>query len=100
MTIYVLKRSQNSEKKWSLSDGQHTVDFGQKGYEDYTMHKDPVRKQRYIGRHVKKEHGLWQHTKQNLMTPSYLSRYILWHKPDLQQAITYVENRQGIKINR
>jgi hypothetical protein len=83
MSEYILTESKNKSKKWSLSDGNKRINFGAKGYEDYTIHKDPERKQRYIDRHKLKEESLWTHTKDHLMTPSYLSRYILWEKPNL-----------------
>ena len=87
-------------KKWSLSDGDRTVNFGAEGYEDYTIHKDPERRKKYINRHKNSEYPLWAHTKEDLMTPSYLARYILWEKPDLDEAIKYVEKKQNVKIKK
>ena len=45
---------------------------------DYTKHKDPSRKQRYMNRHKSRED--W--TKP--MSAGALSRYILWNKPTLK----------------
>lgn len=78
-----IKRSPKKDKKFraSFSDGTHT-DFGAKNYEDYTIHKDPKRKERYIARHKSREN--WK----NLKSPGALSRYILWNKPSLRASIT------------
>ena len=48
---------------------------------------------RYILRHRKNEEKFWNHTKNNLLTPSYLSRYILWELPDINDAIKFVEKK-------
>ena len=56
------------------------VSFGAVGYSDYTIHKDPIRKERYITRHQK--HESWN----NLMSPGALSRYVLWEYPNLGEA--------------
>ena len=36
-------------------DTKETISFGVSGYSDYTKHKDPDRKQRYIARHSKED---------------------------------------------
>ena len=56
--------------------------FGAVGYEDYTTHKDRIRKNRYIIRHKKNEN--WNNPK----TAGALSRWILWNKPTLKASIT------------
>ena len=45
-------RSPNSKKKFRaiLEDGK-TVDFGARGYSDYTKHKTPSRMRSYVLRH-------------------------------------------------
>ena len=55
-----------------------TVQFGAKGMGDFTIHKDVDRQKRYINRHIKNELKYWSHTKENLLTPSYYARYLLW----------------------
>ncbi len=37
------------------SGREKTINFGAKGMSDYTIHKDPERKQRYIERHQKEQ---------------------------------------------
>ena len=58
-----------------------TVHFGASGYSDYTIHKDPERKQRYINRHKKNED--WD----DPMTSGTLALYILWNKPTIKESI-------------
>ena len=65
--------------------------FGDSRYEDYTIHKDPLRKKRYINRHKKED---WS----NPFSPGTLSRYILWNKPTLLSSIDDYANRFNLKI--
>jgi hypothetical protein len=57
------------------------VAFGARGYSDFTKHKDPERKRRYLNRHRKNED--WQ----DYDTPGALSRFVLWNLPDLKASI-------------
>jgi hypothetical protein len=72
------------------------VHFGAVGYEDYTIHKDPQRKQRYINRH---SNGKENWTKSGLMTPGALSRFVLWEDTNLQKAINKYKNKFNNKKN-
>ncbi len=54
-----------------------TTHFGWRGMSDFTKHKDPERKQRYMDRHKKNEN--WN----DPMSAGALSRWILWNKPTL-----------------
>lgn len=56
------------------------TDFGAKGYSDYTIHKDPERKERYLKRHKKNED--WN----DFLSAGSLSRYILWNLPTLEES--------------
>ena len=47
---------------------------------DYTKHRDPVRKRRYIARHRVNEN--WD----DPLTAGALSRYILWNKPTIRAS--------------
>ena len=98
--IYQLKRSNRKAKKYMLisPDGRR-VHFGQDGAEDYPIHKDTQRKMNYINRHKKREQKYWSHTKNNLMRPSYLSRWVTWHKPDLAESVKDIERLQKVKID-
>ena len=84
--IVNIKKSNLEDKRMTaiFYDGNKkikTVHFGQAGASDYTIHKDPERKQRYIERHEKNEN--WN----NPMSAGSLSRWILWNKPTLQESI-------------
>ena len=74
----IIKKSTNPKKKYMAifyenSKKIKTTHFGAAGMSDYTKHKDPARKQRYMNRHKSTEH--WQKP----MTARSLSRYILWN---------------------
>lgn len=64
-----------------------TTHFGAAGMSDYTKHKDPERKQRYINRHKAREN--WN----DPTTPGALSLYILWNKPTLKASIADYKRR-------
>ena len=65
------------------NDKIHTVKFGAKGYSNFTKHKNPMRKQRYITRHQKREN--WG--KSGAFTPGFWSRWVLWNKPTIQASL-------------
>ena len=70
-----------------------TVQFGAKGMEDFTTHKDEERKKRYINRHIKNELPLWSHDPENLLTAAYYSRYLTWQEPTIEQGLKYIEDK-------
>ena len=83
MRLKTIRRSHKKEKKWDAvfetdKGSQKIVPFGQKGYSDFTKHKDTERKNRYINRHKKNEN--WN----NPETAGYLSKFILWNKPTIK----------------
>jgi hypothetical protein len=56
MEAYKLRESKKKTKKYDLiTPNGKVISFGAKGMSDYTIHKDPARKQRYIDRHIKRE---------------------------------------------
>ena len=71
----------------------YMLSFGDNRYSDYTMHKDPDRQERYLSRHGKEDH-----TKDNIKSPSFQSRWILWNKDTLQASISDVNKRFHINI--
>ena len=77
-----IQRSSRTGKKFVALDGRQRIHFGAEGYEDYTTHGDPARRHRYIARHRGED---W--TREGVMTPGWLSRYILWEKPSLKEAV-------------
>ena len=76
----------NDKKKLKMTH------FGASGYSDYTQHKDPKRKQRYIERHKVNEN--WN----DYMTAGSLSRFILWNKQSLQDSIKDYAKRFNLKV--
>ena len=86
LRLKTLRRSHKKEKKWDAvfeQDGKEkVVPFGQRGYSDFTKHKDTKRRQRYIDRHS----GMGEDWK-DPTTPGALSRYILWNKKTLRASL-------------
>ena len=88
----VIKKSTNPKKKYMAvfyENGKRikTTHFGCAGMSDYTKHKDPARKQRYMNRHKATED--WSKP----MSAGALSRYILWNKPTLKASISDYKKR-------
>lgn len=87
-----LRKSHRSDKKWDAvfetPDGQKVVPFGQKGYSDFTKHKDVTRRARYVHRHS----GMGEHWNKP-MTPGALSRWILWNKTTLRASVADYKKR-------
>ena len=96
---YLLKDSTRKDKKFMVqyinpSSGimSNVIHFGAKNYEDYTTHKDPERKKRYIARHKVNED--WN----DLNTAGAWSRWLLWNQPSLGSSIKDMEKMFNIKI--
>ena len=60
---------------------QKITHFGSFGMSDFTKHKDPERKKRYLARHTKREN--WN----DPVSAGSLSKYILWNKTSLRASI-------------
>ena len=84
----IIKPSRKAGKKYdAIIDGKKTVSFGATGYSDYTQHKDPERKQRYLNRHKKSEN--WNDPK----TAGFYATHVLWNKPSLTASIADINKR-------
>lgn len=92
MTTVYLYPSNWVKKKWVADFGQRRVHFGALGYEDFTMHQNERRKEQYIARHKKGEN--WG----DIYSPGFWSRWLLWNKPVLAEAVRDIEARFGIKV--
>lgn len=70
---YQLELSTRKDKKYMIkfSNDDKWIHFGQMGYEDYTYHNNPIRRNRFLKRNIK-----W--SKQDYNTPGFLSYYLLW----------------------
>lgn len=92
-----IKKSTKSDKKFMAkftnkqTGNTKTTHFGANGMSDYTKHRDPERKQRYINRHSKREN--WN----DPTTAGALSLYILWNKPTLKASIADYKKRFNFK---
>ena len=98
MKTYTLYESASSSKKYDVfvvsSKGRiKKVSFGAAGYSDYTKHKDPERKQRYITRHKSREN--W--SKSGFETAGFWSRWILWNKPTIRDSLNDTRNQFSLK---
>tara|TARA_R110002153_G_scaffold211965_1_gene364527 strand:- start:29 stop:328 length:300 start_codon:yes stop_codon:yes gene_type:complete len=72
-------------------DKKKTLHFGAKGMSDFTIHKDPKRKENYLARHKVREN--WKVPD----TAGSLSRWILWNKPSLKESLKDYKNRFKLK---
>ena len=71
------KKDKKLVAKFQFRDGKRKpTDFGAKGYSDFTIHKNPNRKAKYLVRHNSED---WE----DFTTAGALSRWILWNEPDL-----------------
>ena len=92
--IIILQKSKNPAKKYAVTIGRKTINFGAKGYSDYTIHKDRSRMRRYETRHRSRE--TW--SKSGVKTAGFWSKWILWNKPSLNASISDTRRRFGLKI--
>jgi hypothetical protein len=91
-----LTRSDRKGKKYKAvfvsSEGKtKTTHFGAVGYEDFTMHKDEWRKEKYIKRHDRGRED-WN----DPTTAGALSRWLLWNKPTLKASLADFKKRFGV----
>lgn len=105
----VLRPSPKSDKKFRVMflTQKKVVDFGAKGYSDFTLHKDPERMRRYVQRHGGNVSGLihkmidvTKSTKENwskkgVYTPGFWSRWLLWSYPSLSKAKAFMSKKFG-----
>ena len=84
----VISPSDKPNKKFEARiDDRKSIHFGAKSYGDYTIHKDPERKERYIDRHSKNED--WS----NPLTAGFYSRWILWNRPTITESVRDTNRR-------
>ena len=114
-------RSPDRKKKFRaiLEDGR-TVDFGARGYSDYTKHKTPSRMRSYVLRHGGRipkriiaerdpkriqtlmlgvnssDREEWKIT--GIDSAGFWSRWYLWSYPDFDSVKKFMSKRFGIKF--
>jgi hypothetical protein len=92
MTVIVrVRKSPLPQKKWRAEFPNRHVDFGRRGYSDYTIHKDHARMLRYLVRHRAREN--W--TSAGRYTPGFWSRWFLWSRPSLTGARLATQSALG-----
>ena len=97
MIIYSSESERANKTGKAEADGQRTVHFGQRGADDFTINQDEAARKAYIARHGKAEN--WGRT--GVMTPGWLSRYLLWQKPSLDEAIAAASRKyRGVTFRR
>ena len=89
MLYYPYPANDGKHKYYIITSSGRKIYFGAKGYSDYTIHKDPERKQRYIERHKDKEN--W--TKSGINTAGFWSRWLLWNKPTIETSYNDIKKR-------
>lgn len=93
LTLKALRKSHRPEKKYDAvfikADGREIVTpFGQRGYSDFTKHKDVTRRERYLRRH----RGMGENWR-DPTTPGALSRWVLWNKPTFKGSVADFKKR-------
>ena len=119
--VYKLSKSPKSDKKFRIvTPSGRSIDFGAKGYSDFTLHKNPQRMRLYVQRHggripnnvlkesnnstiIKRMLHVKSSTKENwsqsgLDTAGFWSRWLLWSFPDLLSAKQYISKTFNIHI--
>ena len=77
-----IKKSHNPNKKYDAIIDNKTISFGATGYTDYTITHDNKKRENYIKRHEKEDWSI-----NNLESAAFMSRWILWEKPSINEAI-------------
>lgn len=116
-----LIKSPKSEKKFRVvfEDGS-VVDFGARGYSDYTKHKNPLRMRSYVKRHGGKLSAQLKNekdpkvvqqkmleitksykedwSKKGVKTAGFWSRWLLWSFPTLREAKNFMRKKFRLHI--
>ncbi len=85
-TYYPYKSDKPDKKYYIITKTGKRVYFGYAPMQDYTEHKDEVRKNSYIKRHQKREN--WNDPD----TAGYWSRWYLWEETSRSKAYDKIKN--------
>ena len=88
---YPYKANDGKHKYFIMTKSGKYVFFGQASASDFTIHKDPERKQRYIKRHEKNESKVWN--KSGIDTASFWAYRYLWSYPTKREAYEDIKKR-------
>ena len=87
--------SKANNKKWTIITPEgKKIHFGQAGASDYTINKDPKRKESYISRHRARED--W--SKSGIDTAGFWAKNLLWSETTLSEAINKMNKKFNIEI--
>ena len=90
MIYYPYKSDKPNKKFFIITSSGKKIYFGQAGYEDYTIHKNPKRKELYIKRHSKMGEN-WERS--GIDSAGFWSRWLLWNLPTLQASYNDIKKR-------
>jgi hypothetical protein len=96
-----IMKSKYPNKKFTIilyhaDDGKKrkTLQIGQAGAEDFTLGASETKKNSYIKRHQAREnHGI-----SGITTRGFWSRWLLWDKPTITEAINNIEKKFDVDI--
>ena len=120
MQTVLISRAKSNAKKFRVDfkDGSH-VEFGGRGYSDYTIHGDAKRMRQYVRRHggvftnpiheeddVQIQHGMLQVQEssketwgaEGIRTAGFWSRWLLWSHPTLEGATRFIQSRFHLRL--
>ncbi len=86
---YPYPATDRTHKYFIITSSGKKVRFGAKAYDDYTTHRDNLRRQNYIARHQKKED--W--TQSGIDTKGFWYFWLLWNKPSIQESYEDIKQR-------
>ena len=93
MRVEISKSTRAGKKYQAVSNGK-TIVFGDSKYEDFTQHGDPKRRDNYLSRHGSED---W--SRSNIMSPAFMSRWLLWEKPSITAAVANLNRKfAGVKF--
>ena len=87
MQIVITPSDKPTKKFEARIDGKKSIHFGARGMSDFTIHKDPERKERYLQRHSKNENL------NNPLTASFYAANLLRNKETLAKSIADTNRR-------
>jgi hypothetical protein len=93
---FQLIKSPIERKKWRAiftDERGHEIhtDFGDSSMQDYTQHRNPIRRSQYLARHLAREDWL------EPTTAGSLSRWILWDTPSLETNVRRFKKRFNLE---
>lgn len=96
MRVRVIRSPKPKKKFRAILEDGRTVDFGARGYSDYTKHKNPSRMRAYVSRHGGSGLQNWGIT--GIDTPGFWSRWYLWGRPSIEETRKFMSKKFGIKF--